>query len=740
MINLLKLSPFRKNNETKITIDDLVKEVEKHHKDADLNRIRAAYEFAKRGHGDQKRKSGEPFIEHPLNTAYILAKMEIGENTIVAALLHDLHEDTNVTLEEIQKKFGVHIATLVDGVTKLGKVKIKEGYSDKEEEYFRNLRKMFISMSKDIRVILIKLADRLHNMETLAAHSPEKQVRIARETMEIYAPIANRLGMGEIKGQLEDLAFTYLHPQKYQWLVATFQENFRTQQSYIEKIQKYIKKLLDDHNITVIRVEGRAKHLYSLYKKLKTHDDDISKIYDLIAVRIIVEEVDDCYRTLGILHQEWKPLVGRIKDYIATPKPNGYRSLHTTLFAIDGKITEFQIRTKEMHREAEFGIAAHWMYADKKGIKDYVKRFLAPSPEEEIRWVQQLSAWKDVDASEREKMIERLKIDYFNDRIFIYTPKGDVRDLPIGATVIDFAYTIHTDVGHQAEEAIINGKQQPLETKLRNGDVVEIVKDSERKTPRAEWLEVVVTEQARQEIQKFISNQDEQHIIQRGRILLAERTEQLLNRPPKELTQERLKRATTTMRYESIDSLLKDVGSGKRSATETLLSLFTKQEIFPYRHIALHDREVPIDKIRPENEQHLVAVTAPCCKPKPGDEIAITNIESIGSDRRQATIHAAKCREVPENSTTALWINEQKNKYYAALKIITSNNIGLLRDIADALNDLRINIEHIRTSEGQQKRNITIIHIGIGVQNLRELKTVVEQLEKIHGVRKVRRS
>ncbi len=461
----------------------------------DLDLVKLAYDFASDAHKNQKRMSGEPYIEHPLETAIILAKMGLDQDTIIAALLHDVPEDTSYSLVDVKKNFGPEVAKLVGGITKLGVIKYRG-----MEKYAENLRKMFISMAQDIRTILIKMADRLHNLKTLGALPPEKQKRIAQESLEIYGAIANRLGMGQIKGELEDLAFPYIHPDDYKWMKTEILPKIELKMEYTQKVIELIKKELSSQKIKIIEIHGRAKRLYSLYRKLKKphYDGDVSKIYDLVALRIIVPTIEDCYQTLGIIHQAWKPLPGRIKDYISQPKPNGYQSLHSTVFGPEGKIIEFQIRTPKMHEQAEYGIAAHWHYKENGGrIKNIEKKgYQLPK---KFEWVQDLVKWQK-GIKDNQRYLKSLTVDFFKNRIFVFTPEGDVIDLPDEATPIDFAYSVHSWIGDHCAGAKINNRISSLDAQLKNGDVVTIITDKNRKGPGHDWLKFAKTSAARSKI------------------------------------------------------------------------------------------------------------------------------------------------------------------------------------------------------------------------------------------------
>lgn len=477
------------------TIDDLLTLLREKHPQADTELVSRAFLYAVSAHGDQKRKSGEPYIVHPLSVAYTLTEMGLDESTIAAGLLHDVPEDTEKTLQDVENEFGKEIAFLVEGITKLGLLKYRG-----VDRYIENLRRMFVAMAKDVRVVLIKFADRIHNLRTLDALPVDKQKRIALESIEIYAPIANRLGMGEMKGEIEDLAFPFIYTKEYDWMKKTVVPQMEMKKKMLKDFKLFIENTLQQHDITYHSVEGRAKHTYSLFRKMERHDHDISQIYDLVAMRIIVDSISSCYETLGVIHEVCKPLKGRIKDYIAQPKPNGYQSLHTTVFAppqfalhsVKGEIIEIQIRTKEMHAEAEYGIAAHWKY------KEMTKK-QARFEKEKMQWVQKVVELQS-ESDDETQMLETLKIDVFQNYIFVFTPQGDVIELPENATPVDFAYKIHSDLGNSCSGAKINDQYASLDTMLKSGDVIEIITHPHKKSPSADWLKFVVTNDARHQI------------------------------------------------------------------------------------------------------------------------------------------------------------------------------------------------------------------------------------------------
>ncbi|MBI4135177.1 bifunctional (p)ppGpp synthetase/guanosine-3',5'-bis(diphosphate) 3'-pyrophosphohydrolase [Candidatus Uhrbacteria bacterium] len=460
---------------------------------SDLELIERAYQFSALAHEGQKRLTGVPFITHAAGVGILLAQWKLPPTIVAAGLLHDIPEDTKYTVADIETKFGGDIAQIVEGETKLDRLTYHG-----VERYAENLRKMFLAMAQDVRVIFVKFADRIHNLSTLEGVPEYKQQRIARESLEIYAPIANRLGMGAIRGELEDLSFKYLYPKDYDWVTELIKDRAHKKEEYLDEIKKIVEKRFKQEHINPLSVHGRVKRLYSLHRKLLEKDRDINKVYDLVALRIIVPTVQDCYAALGIIHQQWSPLKGRIKDYIAQPKPNGYQSIHTTVFCKDGEIVEFQIRTEQMHEEAEFGIAAHWFYTEqgKKSVKT----------DQHIRWLKELAEVQK-NIQDRKKFLEALdslKIDFFHNRIFVFTPRGDVIDLPDGSTPVDFAYAIHTEIGHHCTGVRVNDQMSPLNSVLQSEDVVEIITDKNRKSPSSDWVNFVKTAHARDKIKESL--------------------------------------------------------------------------------------------------------------------------------------------------------------------------------------------------------------------------------------------
>jgi guanosine-3',5'-bis(diphosphate) 3'-pyrophosphohydrolase len=483
-------------------MEDFLKSIPHNFKPEDKKLILQAFSMAKRAHTGQKRKSGEDYFIHPVEAAKILGQIFPDVLTLCATLLHDVPEDTQVTLEEVEKEFGQEIAQLVDGVTKLGHVRLQKG---QDAMYMENLRKLFIATSKDVRVIIIKLADRLHNMRTIEFLLPVKQKKVATETLEIYAPIAGRLGIGTWKDELEDLAFHIVFPNEYDNTKNLLDQELKRRDENIKEMQKNLRHIFHTEGAKYMEIKGRVKRLYSLYNKLKKYDGDITKIYDIVAVRIIAKSIADCYSILGVIHAHFQPVPGRIKDFIATPKPNGYQSLHTTVFDKKGNVIEIQIRTDLMHEEAERGIAAHWFYTE-EGKKETTDRIATP-------WMNELRAWQE-ETGNSEEYLENLKIDFFQDRIFVFTPQGDIKDLPIGASVIDFAFAVHSDLGNHMMGAKVNGKMAKITDELSKGDVVEIIKTKKEVPISRDWLEAAKTSNARNKIRHYL-NEHDKGIIQR---------------------------------------------------------------------------------------------------------------------------------------------------------------------------------------------------------------------------------
>ncbi len=536
------------------TINDIIQEIKKHNKRADIKLIRRAYNYALSHHGEQKRLSGEPYIIHPTQVAYILATLGLDDATICAALMHDLVEDTEITLDNISNEFSPEIAEMVNGVTKLGKI----NYVSAEEQQVENYRKMFLAMGKDIRVILIKLADRLHNMRTLKFLKRDRQIANAKETLELYTPLANRLGVYSLKWELEDLAFKYLYPEDYREIVEGIDRKRDERLKFIEEIMEEIRLQLKKQHI-VVEITGRAKHLYSIYKKMQRDNKTLDQIYDLFALRILVNSVKDCYAALGVVHDLYTPMPGRFKDYIAVPKPNMYQSLHTTLIGKKGTPFEVQIRTYNMHRIAEYGIAAHWAYKEQSFL--HGKKENVAVTEDKLTWLRESLEWQK-DMQDPQEFLSTLKTELFEDEVYVFTPKGEIKTLPKGSTPIDFAYMIHAEIGNKMVGAKINSRMMPIITKLKNGDIVEIVTSENSKGPSRDWLKFVRSTQAKTKIQQWFKKNERQENIEKGKTLI-EKEIKRIGMPVEELFVEKYYNAVLEKyRYRNLEDLYSAVGFG----------------------------------------------------------------------------------------------------------------------------------------------------------------------------------
>ncbi|HOK71952.1 MAG TPA: bifunctional (p)ppGpp synthetase/guanosine-3',5'-bis(diphosphate) 3'-pyrophosphohydrolase, partial [Bacillota bacterium] len=540
------------------TLEELLAKAGANRPDADLSVIERAWDYARDAHDGQVRESGEPYFDHPVAVAFILADMNLDPNTIAAGLLHDVIEDTGRSYEEISQVFGSEIATLVDGVTKLSRMDFKS----REEQQAESLRKMFVAMAKDIRVILIKLADRLHNMQTLDFSPPDKQKRVAGETLEIYAPLAHRLGMWRMKWELEDLSLRYLDTDAYYDLVEKVATKRQEREGYIEEARETLEAALTEIGISA-EIQGRPKHFYSIYRKMEKQGKDFSEIWDLMGLRVIVGTLRECYAVLGAVHSIWKPIPGRFKDYVAMPKSNMYQSLHTTVIGPRGEPLEIQIRTWEMHRTAEYGIAAHWRYKEGGGGGDF---------EDKITWLRQILEWQKETRNGTE-FVETLKVDLFSDEVYVFTPRGDVKTLPAGSTPIDFAYSVHTDVGHSCSGARVNGRMVPLNTKLATGDIVEIITSKSQAGPSRDWLAIAKTSKAKGKIRQWLKEEQREASVEQGKELVEKELKKLGLQVRANMKEERLLEVAQKFSYQSTDDLLASVGYGKLSAAQVVTKL-----------------------------------------------------------------------------------------------------------------------------------------------------------------------
>ena len=699
--------------------------------------VTKAYNLAEEAHKDQRRVSGEPYILHPLAVAQILADMKIDTTTITASLLHDVVEDTSYTLEDIKKMFGKEVAFLVDGVTKLSRL----NYRTKEDQQLNSMRKMFLAMAKDVRVVVIKLADRLHNMRTLRYMRSDKQKRIAQETLEIFAPLAHRLGIFNIKWELEDLSFRYLEPDKYYDLVDQMKQKRHVREEIVNEAIDVLKKALDDAHIHC-EINGRPKHFYSIYKKMKKDNRDLSQVYDLFAIRVIVDDVKDCYGVLGIVHSLWKPLPYRFKDYIAMPKPNNYQSLHTTVIGTRGQPVEIQIRTWEMHRIAEYGVAAHWRY--KEGNQTANKDAF----DEKMGWLRNLLEWQDT--SNPKEFVNALKLDAFSDEVFVFSPRCDVIDLPQGSIPIDFAYRIHTDVGHRCVGAKINGKIVPLDYKLKNGDIVEIITSKVGK-PSLDWLNIVGSSESRSKIRSWFKKENREENIAKGLDAL-ERECKRLGHDWKALNVGgRLGRVAKQMNAGSEDDLVAAVGYGGFAVNTVLIKLLElhkkdlqKQEEKTNSLAALEKLKTkkPVKHngtgILVKGEPGLLVRLAKCCSPVPGDPI-------IGfiTRGRGVSVHRADCPNVThgQNDVDRLidveWDYDGNERFEVNMEIVAYDRTGIMAEIMATLAEMKISILSVNAKTSDTK-NVTI-HMGISIKDLAQFEFVATKIRRLKDVYAVER-
>ena len=728
---------------------ELINRVLKYHPSTDISMIEKAYKVASEAHEGQKRKSGEPYIIHPLCVAIILADLELDKETIVAGLLHDAVEDTWMTYEEVEKEFGSEVALLVDGVTKLGQLSYS---ADKVEVQAENLRKMFLAMAKDIRVILIKLADRLHNMRTLQYMRPEKQQEKARETMDIYAPIAMRLGISKIKVELDDLSLKYLKPDVYYDLVHKVALRKSEREQFVGAIVKEVKKHMDDANIKA-QVDGRVKHFFSIYKKMVNQDKTIDQIYDLFAVRILVDTVKDCYAALGVIHEMYKPIPGRFKDYIAMPKPNMYQSLHTTLIGPNGQPFEIQIRTYEMHRTAEYGIAAHWKYKESSDGKAPVGK----SEEEKLNWLRQILEWQR-DMSDNKEFMSLLKndLDLFADSVYCFTPQGDVKTLPSGSTPVDFAYSVHSAVGNKMVGARVNGKLVPIEYEIKNGDRIEIITSQNSQGPSRDWLKLVKSTQAKNKINQWFKKELKEDNILKGKEMLAQYARAKGFKIANYTKTQYLEAVLRKYGFRDWDSVLAAIGHGglkegqvfnklveaydkenKKNLTDEQV-LEAASETQEKLHIAKSKSGIVVKGI------HDVAVRfSKCCNPIPGDEIV-----GFVTRGRGITIHRTDCVNVLNMSETdrtrlieAEWQQpdtKEKEKYMAEIQVYANNRTGLLVDLSKIFTERKIDLRSINSRTSKQEKATISMSFEIGSKE--ELRSLIEKIRQVESVIDVERT
>ena len=725
-----------------VTIDDIIGELKKYHKKVNIKLVLKAYHYADDKHKGQVRKSGEAYIIHPLNVAYILATIELDENTICAALLHDVVEDTEATQQDIINEFGQEIADMVDGVTKLKRL---QQHTTVQEQQVEDYRKMFLAMGKDIRVILIKLADRLHNMRTLKHLKRDRQIAISKETMDLYAPLANRLGMYSLKWELEDLAFKYLYPEDYREIVEGLDKKRDERLIFIEKIMEKIRIELKRQHIDA-EVTGRAKHLYSIYRKMKRDNQTLDQIYDLFALRILVNSVKDCYAALGIVHELYNPMPGRFKDYISVPKSNMYQSLHTTLIGPKGTPFEVQIRTWDMHRIAEFGIAAHWAYkeANYKGKKSVVT-----VQEDKLSWLRETLEWQK-DMQDPEEFLNTLKTELFEDEVYVFTPKGDIKVLPKGATPIDFAYIIHEQVGNRMTGCKVNSKMVPIVTKLKNGDIVDIITSDNSKGPSRDWLKYIKSSTAKTRIQQWFKKAEREDNIVKGKDLLDKEIKRIGMSQTELYKQEYVNAALSRYKYNSTDDMYAAVGFGAITSSK-IISRMLEEYRKEHKDVNIEEKIEELSKTKKINKNvsdsgvivkgidNCLVKLSKCCNPVPGD-----NIIGYITKGRGVSVHRTDCVNVKEllaeedRIIDVEWYNQkQQTAYTVDIEIYANDRDGLLADVIKELSALKTKIMGVNARANKEK--IGIIDLTIEVENIEELNKILKTLRKIDSVYEVKR-
>ncbi|MBS5148258.1 MAG: bifunctional (p)ppGpp synthetase/guanosine-3',5'-bis(diphosphate) 3'-pyrophosphohydrolase [Veillonella sp.] len=707
--------------------------------DDECNQVLKAFELADKAHEGQLRASGEPYIMHPLAVADILAHLQIDHITLMAALMHDVVEDTSYSKEDLEEMFGSEVAFLVDGVTKLNQFQ----YETKEDRQMENYRKMILAMAKDVRVVVIKLGDRLHNMRTLKHMRSDKQKRIAKETLEIFAPLAHRLGIFNVKWELEDLSFRYLEPEKYYDLVDQMKQKRQAREDIVNDTMSQLAKALGEAHIKA-DIKGRPKHFYSIYKKMKKDNRDLSQIYDLLAVRVIVDTIPDCYAVLGIAHSLWKPLPYRFKDYISMPKSNMYQSLHTTVIGTMGQPVEIQIRTWEMHRVSEYGVAAHWRYKEgnKNGDKDF---------DQKVAWLRQVLEWQDT--SNPTELVNALKLDVFSGEVFVFTPKGDVVKLPIGSVPLDFAYRVHTDVGHRCVGAKVNGKIVPLDYTLQNGDIVDII-TSKTGRPSLDWLNIVGSSESKSKIRNWFKRENKAENIEKGLEAL-EKEAKRLNYNWKELiTDNRLQQVTKQLKAGIEDEMFAACGYGGIPVSTVLLRLIELYKKSKEAEESKHSTEQIIEKLKAQGpkttkngtgvlvkgEAGVMVRMAKCCSPVPGDDI-------IGyiTRGRGVSIHRSDCTSLghtPEDLERMIevsWDGSSGESFHVGIDIQAYDRNGLLMEVMAVLSELKITITNINAKVQEDTKTVSI-NVVVDIRDISQLDFVMTKLRRIREVYTVQRS
>lgn len=723
------------------TIEDIVNKMKKNNKKSDIKLIMKAYNYAKENHGDQLRKSGEPYIIHPIQVAYTLAELELDDATICAALLHDVVEDTEVTHQDLINEFGIEIAEMVDGVTKLSKL----NYESVEEAQVENYRKMFLAMGKDIRVIMIKLSDRLHNMRTLKYLSRDRQIANAKETMDLYAPLANRLGIYSLKWELEDLSFKYLYPEEYREIVEGIDRKREERLQFIDKIEEQIKQELKKQKIEA-EITGRAKHLYSIYRKMKRDNITLDQIYDLFALRIIVNSVKDCYAALGVVHELYNPMPGRFKDYIAVPKPNMYQSLHTTLIGEKGTPFEVQIRTWDMHRIAEYGIAAHWAYKEAsfaKGKKANVK-----VSEDKLAWLRETLEWQK-DMQDPQEFLNTLKTELFEDEVYVFTPKGDIKVLPSGSTPIDYAYSIHAEIGHHMTGCKINSKMMPIITKLKNGDIIEIITSENSKGPSRDWLKFIQSSTAKNKINAWFKKNQREENIEKGKDLIEKEIKRIGMNHDELFKQEFIQGALNRYKFNSIEDMYASVGFGAITSGKVIARILEEyRKVHKEENVEQKLEELSKEKNITKPSKSGVVVKgidnclvklSKCCNPVPGDDIV-----GYITRGRGVSIHRADCKNLKDlfedeesRMIDVYWYTEKEAAYNVDIEVFANDRSGLLADIIAQISAAKTKL--IAVNCRANKERIAITEVTVEVENLEQLNDVLKAIRKVDSVYEVKR-
>jgi GTP pyrophosphokinase len=702
----------------------LVAAIHVHYPQADLADVERAVAMAAEAHGDQRRASGEPYVTHPVAAAEILAELGIDPVAIEAAVLHDVPEDTEYALSDIEERFGQEVARLVDGVTKLGKFSTLSH----EQQQAENIRKMFLAMAEDIRVVLIKLADRLHNMRTLAALPTEKQVRIARQTLEIYAPLAERLGIWQVKWELEDLAFKTLEPERFRELAKLLDTRRKGRETFIERAIAELEPRLREAGV-IADLQGRPKHIYSIWKKMQRKAAEFGEIYDVYAIRILVDEVKDCYAALGIVHALWRPIPGQFDDYIAVPKNNLYQSLHTAVIALDGKPLEIQIRTQAMHAVSEVGIAAHWRYKEgTKSDRDY---------DAKLAWLRQLMDWQR-EVSDATEFVEGIKLDIFQDQVFVFTPKGEIKDLPANSTPLDFAYRIHTDVGHRTIGAKVNNRLVPLDYRLKNGDIVEIVTTKAEHGPSRDWLNLVRTSHAREKIRQWFKRQERDENIVHGRESLDRELRRLARTSIAALGQDRIMEVARQLNHDTLDDFLAAVGYGAISAQSVVMRLGVVDDAqLALPEVAPQIQPAKAGGVRVKGVGDLLVRFARCCHPIPGDPI-----QGFITRGKGVTVHLRSCPTViNEREVSRLieveWEAAPAQTYPIAIRVEAYDRTGLLSDITQVVAEAKVNILAANVTVGPD--HVAVVRATLQVASVSQLARVLGRIEQLKDVISVSR-